>query len=233
MKTIKSLEGMKTLEFFDLNDQSYLRCTDYKNRKYIILMSTPAAIHILTAALKIKSNDRNRGVKARAVVLKFSTSTWVSVPIGTVTAILALIDAFNAAIGVAKTPTWNAVNTALKAVMGTFSAAMGLNPVHAEEICVSGGFFVKGVGIKQKNIFGLFQDTTSGSFHCIGDVLNVGCIHEWKLGSSGTVLVMQRATQNAFKQFSGLAPGRYWVSHQCINDNGTNGVLRTLFIDLI
>ena len=179
LKAVKTLQKFKTSELYDHNKKTYLRGTDYKGRQYIILMSTPSAIHILTAALNIKSTDPNRGVKARAVVLKFSVSTWVTVPTGTVTAILALIATFNAAIGVAKKPAWNAVNTALKAVMGTFAAAMGLNPVHAEEICVSGGFFVKGVAIKQKNVFGLFQDTTSGSFHCIGDVLNVGCIHEW------------------------------------------------------
>ncbi len=147
--------------------------------------------------------------------------------------LLAAIDAFNAAIGVAKTPTWNAVNTALKAVMGTFAAAMGLNPAHAEEICVSGGFYVKGVAIKQKNVFGLFQGTTSGSFHCTGDVLNVDCLHEWTLSSNGTTFVMQRATKNAYKEFSGLPPERYWVTHQCIMDNGKDGTPQVLYLDLI
>ena len=235
MKTVKSLKGMKTLEFVEHKDKLYLRGTDYKGRVYIILMGMPSSIHILTAALKIKSTDPNRGVKARAVVLKFSTSTWVTVPTGTVTvtALLAAIAAFNAAIGVAKKSTWNTVNTGLKAVMGTFAAAMGLDPVHAAEICVSGGFYVKGVPIKQKNVYRIFQGSASGIMDCIGDVMNKECIHQWRLSRDGIVWVMQRATKNAIKQFTGLAPGRWWVEHQCIMDNGHDGTPQVLYLDLI
>jgi hypothetical protein len=233
LKAMKTLQKFKTFELYDYNKKTYLSGTDYKGREYIILMGMPSSIHILTAALKIKSTDPNRGVKARAVVLKFSTSTWVTIPTGTVTALLAAIAAFNAAIGVAKKSTWNTVNTGLKAVMGTFAAAMGLDPVHAAEICVSGGFYVKGVPIKQKNVYRIFQGSASGIMDCIGDVMNKDCIHQWRLSRDGIVWVMQRATKNAIKQFTGLAPGRWWVEHQCIMDNGDDGTPQVLYLDLI
>ena len=227
------MKDVKTIEVYDHNKKTYLKATNYKGHVYIILMSKPAAIHILTPALNIKSKDPNRGVKAKAVTLKFSTSTWVSVPIGTVTAILALIATFNAAIGVAKTPAWNAVNVALKAVMGTFAAAMGLDPVNAAVICVSGGFKVRGQAIKQKNVYGIKQGSASGIMDCIGDVMNNECIHQWRLSRDGIIWVMQRATSGAKKQFIGLAPGRWWVEHQCIMDNGKDGTPQVLYLDLI
>ena len=224
---------MKKFKLFLHNNVAYIRGTDYKNKVHIILMSSPSAIHILTPTLNIKSTDPNRGAKAHAVVLKFSTSTFVIVALGTTTAALADIAAFNAAIGVARKTTWNTVNNILKSVMSLFATAMGLDPVHAAEICVSGGFKVKGVAIKQMNVFGLSQGTASGILDCIGDVMNKDCIHEWKLSHDGIAYIMQRATQSANKQFIGLAPGRWWVSHQCIMDNGKDGPVRILFIDLI
>ncbi len=224
---------MKRTSLFSHKGKVYIKQTDYKGKVFIILMSGPSAIHILTAALNIKSNDPNRGAKAHAMVMKFSTSAFVIVPLGTTTAALADIASFNAAIGVARKTTWNQVNTDLKSVMRLFANAMGLDPVHAEQICVSGGFKVKGVGIKQKNVFSLSQGTSSGVIDCIGDVLNPECIHEWKLSKDGITYINMRATQGSFKQFIGLLPERWWVQHQCIMDNGKDGVMRTLFIDLI
>src|ERR1700722_6564599 len=116
---------MKKAELFFHNHVVYIRATDYRNNVHIILMSSPSAIHILTPVLKIKATDPNRGAKAHAVVMKFSTSTFVSVPLGTVTAALADIAAFNAATGPARRTTWNAVNAILKSVRNLFEDAMG------------------------------------------------------------------------------------------------------------
>jgi hypothetical protein len=224
---------MKSIDVFILNEKCYIRKTDYKNRVMIILMSTPSAIHILTAALKIKKGDVNRGIKARRVIMQASSSIWVTVPIGTITMILAAIDAFNVAEGPAKKTAWDAVNTGLKSVMRLFSNAMDLDPVHSEEICISGGFSVKKVAIKQKQVFGLSQGPSSGILNCIGDIVKGDSCHDWLLSRDGVDYIRQRPTPNSFKQFTGLAPGRWWVQHQCILANGKDGPFLTLFIDLI
>ena len=211
----------------------YIRRTDYKGRVFIILMSTPSAIHILTPVLKIKSADPNRGVKARAVVLQFSTSTWVTVPLGTITALLADIAEFNAATGPARKTIWFQINEGLKSVMGLFASLMGTDPLHAAEICVSGGFFVKQVNIKQKNVFTLKQGNGSGILICTGDTDQKAIFHAWWISRDGTNFTLIMGTPESENILTGLAPGRIWIQHQWRGRKNQNGPVKELFIDLI
>ncbi len=223
---------MKSTELICHKGKVYIRQTSYKGHVYIILMSSPSAIHILTAALNIKSNDPNRGAKAHAVVMKFSTSTYVTVPLGTTTAALADIAAFNAAIGAARKTTWNQVNSDLKNVMAIFSTAMRADPVHAEVICVSGGFKVKGVAIRQKNVYTLTQGVESGTLICLGDVFGNTIFHAWWISRNGVDWTLIMGTPEAENILTGLALGRVWIKHQC-RTRGTHGPVKVLFLDLI
>src|ERR1035438_1987251 len=112
---------MKNDQLYLFKGKIYSLPQGFKRRGYILLLGMPSSIHILTATLQIKSNDPSRGFKARDVVNLCSTSTWVTVPLGTITALLADIATFNAAVGAAKITAWNNINSGLKDVMDLFS----------------------------------------------------------------------------------------------------------------
>jgi len=221
------------IRLFYRRGKIYLKSASFKGRGYIMLLGMPSSIHILTATLQIKDNDPSRGFKARDVVNLCSTSTWVTVPLGVITALLADIATFNAAVGAAKITAWNNINTGLKSVMRLFSDEMGLDPTNAREICESGGFKVKGVGIKQEQVFGITQGTLSGTIDCVGNTSKKDHCHDWLLNFAGGPFVRQRPTPKSKKQFTGLTPGTYGVQHQLILANGDDGPLQTIYIDLI
>src|SRR5665213_120344 len=143
----------------------------YKNFSFV-MFAAPIAIHVVTAILNIKDTDTNRGSKALAVVTACGTSTFVIIPIGTITSILALITAFNSAVGPVKKAKWKLIKTALKAMMRTFQTAMDNAPADAESIAASGGFGVKKVATKQKNVFGLTLGVDLGSVNCVASTIN-------------------------------------------------------------
>jgi hypothetical protein len=215
------------------NGKFYMKPLGFKGKGYFLLLGMPSAIHILTATLQIESGDPSRGVKARDVVNLCASSTWVTVPLGVITALLADIATFNAAVGAARITAWNNINTGLKSVMRLFSDEMGLDPTNAREICESGGFKVKGVKNKQAQVFGITQGTLSGTIDCVGNTSTKDHCHDWLLNFAGGPFVRQRPTPKSKKQFTGLTPGTYGVQHQLILANGDDGPLQTIYIDLI
>jgi hypothetical protein len=214
----------------------YLKPLGFKRRGYILLLGMPSSIHILTATLQIKSNDPSRGFKARDVVNLCSTSTWVTVPLGTITALLADIATFNAAIGAAKITAWNNINSGLKDVMDLFSAKMRADPINAREICESGGFIVKGVSNKQEQVYTLTQGTSSGTVNLVGNtVKGIAHLHDWWISTDGITFVRMRPTTDSKMLATGLIAGkRYWFQHQLITSKAsTDGPLQTLYIDVL
>ena len=198
-----------------------------------VLMGTPSAIHIITAVLAIEDTDPSRGSKALAVVTACGTSTFVVIPIGTITSLLALITAFNSATGAVKKAKWLLIKAGLKAMMRIFQTQMDNVPADAEACCLSGGFKVKKVAIKQEQVFSISQGTLSGTIDCIGNTSKKDHCHDWLLGQAGSPMVRMRPTPASKKQFTGLAPGTWIVQHQLILANGDDGPFETLTIDLI
>src|ERR1035437_891291 len=227
---------MKKEELYYKDGMLYLRPLGFKGKGYFLLLGMPSAIHILTATLQIESGDPSRGVKARDVVHLCSTSTWVIVPLGTITALLADIATFNAAIGAARITAWNHINTGLKAVMGLFSVEMGLDPTNAREICESGGFKVKGVSNKQEQVCTLTQGTSSGTVNLVGNTVHgIAHLHDWWISTDGVTFVRMRPTTDSKMTATGLMAGkRYWFQHQLITSKAsTDGPLQTLYIDVL
>ncbi len=110
---------------------------------------------------------------------------------------------------------------------------MGLDAVHAEQICISGGFKVKGVAIKQKNVFGLTQGIESGTLICTGDTDPRAIFHAWWISRNGVDFILIMGTADAENILTGLAPGRVWIQHQWRGRGNNKGAVKTLFLDLI
>jgi|ERR1035437_5795344 hypothetical protein len=201
----------------------------------LVLFGVVTSIHILTAAINIKKGDRNRGVKALAIARAAGTSTWVIIGIGTITMLLADITAFNSATGAERKELWRIINNTLKAIMRKFQSAMDLNPVNSHEICVSGGFSVRGVYIKQEQVFGITQGNESGTVDLIGNTCDTTHCHDWWINFNGGEFKRLKPTTDSETQARDLIPGnRYGFQHQLIMPVGEDdGPLETLYIDVI
>ena len=204
----------------------------FKNFSFV-MFAAPLAIHIITAILNIKDGDANRGSKALAVVTACGTSTFVIIPIGTITSILALITSYNSAVGAVKKAKWKLIKTALKAMMRTFQTAMDAAPADAESIAASGGFGVKKVAVKQRNVFSLTQGVASGSLICVGDTSPKAVFHAWWTSRDGINFTLIMGTPDAENNLDGLGKGRIWIQHQFRTRKGPQGPIKILFIDLI
>jgi hypothetical protein len=204
----------------------------YKNFSFV-MFAAPTAIHVVTAILNIKDTDTNRGAKALAVVTACGTSTFVIIPIGTITSILALITAFNGAVGAVKKAKWKLIKTALKAMMRTFQTAMDAAPADAASIAASGGFGVKKVSAKQRNVFTLTQGVDSGSLICVGDTAKNAIFHAWWTSRDGINFTLIMGTPDAENLLEGLGKGRIWIQHQYRARKGLHGPVKVLYIDLI
>ena len=199
-----------------------------------ILMSMPTAIHIITAALNIKDTDPSRGVKALVVATACGTSTFVIIPIGTITALLAAITAYNSAVGAQKKTKWRIVKTSLKSIMRTFQTAMDLTPADAVACCESGGFSVKKVSIRQKNVFTANRGLDSGTVALIGNTSAKPHFHAWWISTDGITFTLIMGTNDADNLVTGLLPNkRYWFQHQLRMAKGPHGTLQTLFVDVL
>ncbi len=210
--------------------------TGSKNGKgnYIVLMSMPTAIHIITAALNIKDSDPSRGVKALVVATACGTSTFVIIPIGTITALLAAIAAYNSAVGAQKKAKWRIVKTSLKSIMRTFQNAMDLVPADAVACCESGGFKVKKVSIKQKNVFTAERGLESGTVQLVGNTSRANHFHAWWVSTDGINFILIMGTSDADNLITDLLPNkRYWFQHQLRMAKGPHGALQTLFVDVL
>src|ERR1035438_6807480 len=119
----------------------------------IILMSTPMAIHILTAIKGYKESDTNKSAKVRLIANACGVSTWVTIPVIIIATLLADIISYDAATGATRTSIWRTINTTVKSLMRSFQNAADLAPANSELIILSGGFGIKKVAIKQKNVF--------------------------------------------------------------------------------
>jgi len=201
---------------------------------YFVLMSGPSAIKILTAVLGIADGDTDRGPKALAVVTACGTSTMVIIPIGTITALLAAISAFNSAVGAMKKTKWGIVKTGLKALMRTFQNAMDLDPVNAAAICESGGFTLKKMVPKQKNVYTAERGEASGTVQLVGNTSAKTHFHAWWISTDGIIFTLIMGTNDAENLITGLLPNkRYWFQHQLRMAKGPNGLLQTLFVDVL
>ncbi len=201
---------------------------------HFVLLSTPSAIHILTAVLGITDTDPSRGVKALAVATACGTSTLVIIPIGTITALLAAITAFNSAVGAMKKTKWRAVKTTLKSLMRTFQNAMDLDPTNAAAICASGGFKVKKVSPKQKNVFTADRGLESGTVQLVGNTSAKRHFHAWWISLDWVTFTLIMGTNDADNLVTGLLPNhRYWFRHQLRMAKGPHGALQTLFVDVL
>ena len=199
-----------------------------------VLMSFPSAIHIITAVLGITDTDPSRGAKALVVATACGTSTFVIIPIGTITALLAAITAYNNAIGAQKKTKWRLVKIALKSLMRTFQTAMDLTPADAVATCESGGFKVKKVAIRQKNVFTAERGLESGTVQLVGNTSAKRHFHAWWISVDGITFTLIMGTNDADNLVTGLLPNhRYWFRHQLIMAKGDNGLLQTLFVDVV
>ena len=199
-----------------------------------VLMSGPSGVKILTAVLDIADGDPSRGTKALAVVTASGTSTWVIIPIGTITALLAAITSFNNGVGAQKKTRWGIVKTSLKAIMRLFQNAMDLDPVNAAEICASGGFKLKKISPKQKNVYTATRGEASGTVQLVGNTSPKNHFHAWWISIDGINFTLIMGTNDADNLIIGLTPGkRYWFQHQLRMAKGPNGLLQTLFVDVL
>ena len=200
-----------------------------------VCLAMVSSIHTMIATMKIGDKSPNRGILALAIVTACGTSTYVLIPIGTITTLLADIIAFNAAVGpVQRKAKWDIIKIGLKGMMMTFQRAMDLNPVDAALICASGGFTPKAAGGKDKNVFSVTQGATSGTVNAIGNASRKRSCHHWEVSVDGINFITVIPTCDAANKFIGLTPGkRYWFRHTLIMAVGPNGPIQTLFVDVI
>jgi len=201
----------------------------------LVLLGMPSAVHILTAALNIKKGDPRRGEKALKIARICSTSIWVTVDLGTLTVLLADIAAFNNTTGKERKRIWQDINSSLKSIMEQFQHEMRVDPVNSREICESGGFSVRGVYIKQEQVFSVTQGNDSGTIDMIGNTCDTTHCHDWKHSETGTDFMRLKPTTDSKKRVKDLKPGkRHFFQHQLIMPEGIDdGPLETLFIDVI
>jgi hypothetical protein len=203
----------------------------YRNFVYMLLIPTPE--NVITGIIG-KISVPNRAIRAKEIIDACAVSTWVIILPADILIYRGHLAAFEVAIGAAKKAAWKIVYNDLKILLATFQLAANADQPNAITILESGSFKIKGVGKKQKNVFGLKNGVDSGTIDLTGNKAPKGtCLHDWWISFDlGKTYVRLDPTIESTTQVTGLTKGaEIYFQHQYITRRGKeNGPLETLFI---
>jgi len=184
-------------------------------------MSTTIIIHHLLAVLKMPTKWADRILRAQYIQGKltgnanFPVGSW---PANVVTLaqlgldITAFINAHNAVIArtgtvAARNAAYLVVKTDLEALKAMVQLKADANPTNAATIITGAGYFVRTVGIKQKQINDAMNTQISGTVLLTSDTPGH---HEWEQSKDMVTIINLPATSTSHTLVPGLNPGDVW-----------------------
>ena len=164
-----------------------MRTAKKQEAALMVLFAMPLAIHTITAVLGMPGGLNGRVDRAKEIIDAAAVSTWVSVPVGTITDLNNKKTAYKNSTKSNRASTYRDLLTALKNLMATFQTAANLDPANAIAIIESGKFKVKQVHIPQIHEFGGDNGVASGSVKLTapGGPTNASHLHIWRHSTDG------------------------------------------------
>ena len=199
-----------------------------------VMMAVPTPENVITGIIgKIKTV--NRGTRAKEIIDACALSTTPAILPATIVTYRAHLATFTAAVGAAKKAAWKIVYNDLKALLFAFQVAGNADQPNCITILEGGKFRIKGVGSKQKQVFGLTNGVDSGTVDLIGNTINKGArLHDWWISLDlGVTWTRMDPTLDSFCSMTDLTVGAtVGFGHQLIVGKGDNGKLEYLYITI-
>ena len=200
-----------------------LRKMDYEGATMLVLAMV-VANRKLIAVTKFKGSKADKAQQARTLINLAATSTYVTVPLGTITALLALATVYLNSSPGGEQIAWSNLNNGILGMMSLFQIFANNNIAVAELAIKSGGFDVKKITSRKKQDWSAENNPVSG----VIDLKATGIVgrgfHDWWISYDGAIYVRLDPTLEASTQIGGLATGKFvYFMHQIITKNGPQG----------
>ncbi|MEP7168124.1 MAG: hypothetical protein ABI855_02015 [Bacteroidota bacterium] len=225
----------KTIYIFDSRRNRQLARKYARSKKFrgttIILLALPLVIHKVTAVLNMPKGNADRGERAEAISEACATSTYVTVPPATISAIDISITTYKDATPATRVNDYRIMLNGLNALMRMFQDAADSAPDTAIAIIESGGFKVKKVAIPQKHEFEASNNAVSGVVDLTAPGGSPRSCHDWMYSRDEIVFERMQPTIGAETHKSGLTPGTYaYFTHELITKDGPQGISQIIKI---
>jgi hypothetical protein len=204
-----------------------------KNVEIILVSLIPTAVHQMIATLDMPTGKGQRSARATIISAAAGGSTFLTIPPATITALNNLITLYTNSTTAGRKSAYNKLSKALKALMATFQTAGDLNPDTAEALIKSGGFGVKKVAIKQKQIFGAKNGPDSGSILLVAQGGGNYSCHDWMISLDGIHFTRMAPTVAGNTKATGLTPLTWaWFTHELVTKKGGQGISQIIKIQV-
>jgi hypothetical protein len=223
-------ESKATGALFDMKRMNRIQ---YRNFLYM-LMAVPTPENVITGIIG-KIAVANRAIRAKEIIDACAVSTWVTIAPADILIYRGHLAAFETAIDAPKKAAWKIVMKDLKILLSTFQLAANNDQPNAISILESGSFKIKGIGKKQRQVFGLKNGIDPGTIDLTGNTTKGRCLHDWWISlDNGLTWTRMAPTLDSTTQETGLKVGaNVGFRHQLITPKPeNNGPLQTLFITI-
>jgi hypothetical protein len=201
--------------------------------RYFVMMSMPTPENVITGYIgKIAVKDR--GTRGKEIIDACAIAPNPSIlPADIIIYRAHLLTFTNATTKSAKNAAWKIVYGDLKILLFAFQIAANADQPNSITILESGSFKIKGVGKKQRQVFGLTNGVEPGTIDLVGNLIKGRCFHIWYISYDGgkTYVIFDTTFESVISK-TGLTVGQtIYFQHQYITPQGKdNGPLQTLFI---
>ncbi len=216
--------------------RTFSQKTDREQRRMLVVMMSMPDPNTAVIAVQNMPDDHDERVElAETMILAWSTDhTWVTVPPLQIADVTTKKNAYKAAKGAARRPTWVAMNNAINGVMFLYQSAANDNKLRAIEIIQSGKFHVRGKGGNTSQIWGLEKSEIAGEILLTGVAVDdVNRVYNWWYSKDGITWVRMAGTHYSHTKMSGLVPGDIpWFRYELFLDDVPQGMSTELKIQV-
>ncbi len=196
-----------------------------KDKNGIITLSVSVAmVRTLIAVMKLKGSKADITKQAEDLINKAKTSPFVSIPLVTIDALLALAELYGDSSVAAESEAWRELNNGLKAMMSLFQNFANYNPLEANEAILSGGFSVMKISPRKQQKWSAKNTPVEGILALKAAGSRVRSCHDWWISYNGATFSRLDPTTAAETLVTGLASGiTVYFMHQLITKDGPQG----------
>jgi len=191
----------------------------------IVLTVVPVAVNAIIAVLKMPTGYAKRVIAARKILSDCTGNANVTIAPADLSPIATHITTYENSTVAGRPDAWRIVMEDMNWLMGLFQKQANTNPATAIVVIESGGFFVKKVTNRQKQIFSATHGAVSGRIDLIAKGIKARSAHDWYYSADGITWIRLMTTIAAETFILDLTPGRLaYFNHQAITKDGPQGL---------